>query len=90
MLRQIALGEHMKNKSLAFVASFLIFVHAAAAVPPPAGPNFQVNQVTHLSQNEPDVAQDSTKRITISFGRLIAAAGGALDSTTSTSPLGSV
>src|SRR5436305_4656575 len=67
MLRQIALGEHMKNKSLAFVASFLIFVHAAAAVPPPAGPNFQVNQVTHLSQNEPDVAQDSAGDFVIAW-----------------------
>ena len=38
----------------------------------------------------PEVAQDSTQPITMSFGRLIGGAGGALDSTTRTSPLGSV
>ncbi len=49
----------MKRISLAFISAVLLPAMAAAAVPPPAGPNFQVNQVAHLSQDEPDVAQDA-------------------------------
>ncbi|HEX4494328.1 MAG TPA: hypothetical protein VIE43_01555 [Thermoanaerobaculia bacterium] len=36
----------------------LLLAMAAVAAPVPAGPNFQVNQVTARSQNQPDVAQD--------------------------------
>jgi hypothetical protein len=52
----------MKRISLAFIATALLLATAASAapaVPIPAGPNFQVNQVTHLAQNQPDVAQDA-------------------------------
>jgi hypothetical protein len=48
----------MKRISLAAALMALLLATAAAAVSVPAGPNFQVNQVTNLSQYQPDVAQD--------------------------------
>jgi hypothetical protein len=59
MLKTVNWEESMKRIPLAVVSLALLLVSAAAAVPPPAGPNFQVNQVTHLSQNQSDVAQDA-------------------------------
>jgi hypothetical protein len=50
----------MKRISLVLISwALLLATASSAAVPPPAGPNFQVNQVTHLAQNQPDVAQDA-------------------------------
>jgi hypothetical protein len=52
----------MKRTSLFFLSVILLLARAALAapaVPIPAGPNFQVNQVTHLAQNQSDVAQDA-------------------------------
>jgi hypothetical protein len=52
----------MKRTWPLFLSMILLLARAAAAapaVPIPAGPNFQVNQVTHLAQNQSDVAQDA-------------------------------
>jgi hypothetical protein len=49
----------MKRLVLAAVLSLVqLSATAALAATVPAGPNFQVNQVTARSQNQPDVAQD--------------------------------
>jgi hypothetical protein len=48
----------MKRISLAAALMALLLATAAAAVSVPAGPNFQVNQVTNLIQYQPAVAQD--------------------------------
>jgi hypothetical protein len=49
----------MKNISSAFICMVLLLTPAAMAAPSPAGSNFQVNQVTHLSQYQTAVAQDA-------------------------------